>query len=79
MNRAVETLMLRFSLDEKKALEALVFVAKEWPGISAQIADAKPRGPISDELKKKVCDMVEAGIPTLIPLFAKTILKNLAR
>jgi hypothetical protein len=31
----VETLMLRFSLDEKKALEALVFVAKEWPGISA--------------------------------------------
>jgi hypothetical protein len=46
---------------------------------AAQIADAKPRGPISDEIKKKVCDMVEAGIPTLIPLFAKTILKNFAQ
>jgi hypothetical protein len=27
--------MLRFSFDEKKALEAMVFVAKEWPGITA--------------------------------------------
>jgi hypothetical protein len=27
--------MLRFSFDEKKALEGLVFVAREWPGITA--------------------------------------------
>jgi hypothetical protein len=27
--------MLRFNLSEKKALEALVFVAKEWPAITA--------------------------------------------
>jgi hypothetical protein len=43
-----------------------------------EIANAKPRGPVSDELKKKVCEMVEAGVPTLIPLFAKLILKNLS-
>jgi uncharacterized phage-associated protein len=27
--------MLRFAFDEKKALEGLVFVAKEWPGVTA--------------------------------------------
>jgi uncharacterized phage-associated protein len=27
--------MLRFAFDEKKALEALVFVANEWPGVTA--------------------------------------------
>lgn len=27
--------MLRFPLDEKKALEALVFIASQWPGITA--------------------------------------------
>jgi hypothetical protein len=31
----VETPMLRFNLSEKKALEALVFVAREWPEITA--------------------------------------------
>jgi hypothetical protein len=41
-----------------------------------EIANAKPRGPISDDLKKKVCSVVEAGIPTLLPLYAKLILKN---
>jgi hypothetical protein len=41
-----------------------------------EIANAKPRGPASDELKKKVCEMVEAGVPTLAPRFAKLILEN---
>ncbi len=27
--------MIRFQFDEKKALEALVFIAQEWPGITA--------------------------------------------
>jgi hypothetical protein len=41
-----------------------------------EIANAKARGPISDELKKKICAMVGAGIPTLAPRFAKLILEN---
>jgi hypothetical protein len=43
---------------------------------SIEIANAKPRGPISDDLKKRICCIVEAGIPTLLPVHAKIILRN---
>jgi hypothetical protein len=45
---------------------------------AAEIANAQPRAPIPDELKKKICSMVRAGIPTLAPRYTKLILENFA-
>jgi hypothetical protein len=44
-----------------------------------EILKAQPRDPISKALKKRICTMVEAGITTLAPRFAKLISDNFSK
>lgn len=43
-----------------------------------EIASAESRGPLSDEMKGRICELISAGIETLPPRFARIILENLS-